>query len=51
MQYAESAEFLWRLAKVTHLYGIVVQNRGDMEKRKMLAFEGMIFIKITSYVF
>ncbi|KAG8178318.1 hypothetical protein JTE90_026288 [Oedothorax gibbosus] len=37
--YKDKAEFLWRFAKATHLYGIVLQNRNEMEKRKELAFE------------
>lgn len=37
----DNADFLWRFAKATHLYGIVLQNRNEMEKRKQLAFEGI----------
>lgn len=38
-EHSDNAEFLWRLAKVTHLYGVVAQKRGDIEKKKELAFE------------
>ncbi|GIY55263.1 regulator of microtubule dynamics protein 2 [Caerostris darwini] len=34
-----NADFLWRFAKAIHLFGIVLQNRNEMEKRKELAFE------------
>ncbi|XP_054720597.1 regulator of microtubule dynamics protein 1-like [Uloborus diversus] len=46
-EYSGSAEFLWRLAKVTHLYGIVVQARGEIEKRKQLAFEASNYAKMA----
>lgn len=46
-EFSDSAEFLWRLAKVTHLYGIVIQSRGDIEKRKQLAFEASRYAKMA----
>ncbi|GIY83931.1 regulator of microtubule dynamics protein 2 [Caerostris extrusa] len=41
-----NADFLWRFAKAIHLFGIVLQNRNEMEKRKELAFEGKSLFNI-----
>ncbi|CAN8009093.1 unnamed protein product, partial [Ixodes pacificus] len=39
-QYAKSAPFLWRMAKVTHLCGITAQKNGEVSRKRDLAFEG-----------
>lgn len=44
-EFMNNADFLWRFAKATHLYGIVLQNRNEMEKRKELAFEAHEYAK------
>ncbi|XP_015926622.1 regulator of microtubule dynamics protein 1 [Parasteatoda tepidariorum] len=44
-EYMDNANFLWRLAKATHLYGIVVQSQDDTEKRKELAYEAYEYAK------
>ncbi|XP_023210328.1 regulator of microtubule dynamics protein 2-like isoform X1 [Centruroides sculpturatus] len=36
---SENDEYLWRLAKATHLQGIMAQKQDDFEKKKELAFE------------
>ncbi|GBM25609.1 Regulator of microtubule dynamics protein 2 [Araneus ventricosus] len=44
-EFMDNPDFLWRFAKATHLYGIVLQNRNEMEKRKQLAFEACEYAK------
>lgn len=38
-EYANNADYLWRMAKVTHLCGITAQKNGDLSRKKELAFE------------
>ncbi|XP_014678109.1 PREDICTED: regulator of microtubule dynamics protein 1-like isoform X2 [Priapulus caudatus] len=38
-QYSKDHEFLWRLAKATHLYAQIVGERSDQEQKKQLAYK------------
>uniref|UniRef100_A0A131YBD4 Regulator of microtubule dynamics protein 1 n=1 Tax=Ixodes ricinus TaxID=34613 RepID=A0A131YBD4_IXORI len=44
-QYAKSAPFLWRMAKVTHLCGITAQKNGEVSRKRDLAFEAFAYAK------
>ncbi|XP_055943542.1 regulator of microtubule dynamics protein 1-like [Argiope bruennichi] len=44
-EFMDNPDFLWRFSKATHLYGLVLQNRNEMERRKELAFEACEYAK------
>ncbi|XP_064484289.1 regulator of microtubule dynamics protein 1-like [Ornithodoros turicata] len=44
-EYGNNADYLWRMAKVTHLCGITAQKNGQISQKKELAFEAFGYAK------